>query len=168
MHAIDIINRLLHQYVSSDTSNSDEACHRHTLRIASFLFGDTIDDAIEILDRRDSITACVGSFSKFMFLVKPSKPHRGSRRSSVVKPPDKKVASHHFCIVSQPVSTEPPTMYFCSCQLFARKNEERSKVDIYLCEHLLAIRLLPLLNVKPAQRMFSSHELAMAAANATE
>lgn len=143
------IEILLDQYLSaagscqSETVDHNKIHEDDILRTVDFLYGKTMEGAIAILDvaEKNSISKVVStSTQRCAYLVKGSAAYSSSRGKSSND-------ESYFCLVPH-VSDDVP-IYFCSCRSFLERNRHSISEGSCLCKHLLAIRLLPVLNVKP-------------------
>lgn len=133
---------LLNQYldsIESRVTENDNNRHQEDelLRTVDFLCGNTLDGALSILDGEDNITKLVSIPSeRTAHWVKKASTSRA------------RTEEYYFCIVPQSTDTYP--IYFCSCRAFLERNRQPQSESPYLCKHLLAIRLMPSLKLKPS------------------
>jgi hypothetical protein len=117
------------------------------LRTADFLFGNTLDGALTLLDQQQS--CCQGDRGSTRGDVMVRLVSRQSQRSLyLVKGSTKTRASgspYYLCMLPTEARKEDGVVY-CSCRSFWEKTC-RTKADHPLCDckHLLALRLLPVL-----------------------
>lgn len=140
------------------------------LRVVDFLYGNTLEGALSILDAAEtsgSITQVVSIPSqRSLYLVKGSASYkrRGHKHgggggfdnsmTTVMK------NSAYLCILPRPTDDLP--IYYCSCRSFLeRSRSSRAGEASCLCKHLLAIRLMKVLGTKPLrQETMSDAEFA--------
>jgi hypothetical protein len=108
-----------------------------------FLYGKTTEGALTILDAAGSISKVVSATSqRSVYLVKGSSSFasRGKGRTSSSE-------DTYLCIIPQ--SSDELPIYFCSCRSFLERNRHPTNESSCLCKHLLALRLMPVLQVQP-------------------
>jgi hypothetical protein len=135
----------------------EQAQIKHVLRVADFLFGSTLEKALNTLD-----SSIVKSFKSVpsgrrIFLVKPERRNGASTKQN-------EDATNYICFLPQSCreaqqqqqQQQQQGFYFCSCPSFFQKTkslnvgccaETRRNVMLpfSLCKHLLALKLLPYL-----------------------
>ena len=121
------------------------------LRTVDFLYGNTLEGALAILDTVEnagSITHLVSIPSRrSLYLVKGSASYA---RSKFRGGRDKSSSDSYLCMVPRPDDDLP--IYYCSCRSFLERNSSSgtgSGEGACLCKHLLAIRLSTVLGVRP-------------------
>jgi hypothetical protein len=120
------------------------------LRTVYFLYGKTLESALPILDASAYVTTITHLLSipsqRSLYLVKGSSSYSKSRyrRGKSIK------EVSYLCLV--PRTTDDLPIYYCSCRSFLERTRPASAVSggAVLCKHLLAIRLMPALGLKPS------------------
>jgi hypothetical protein len=120
------------------------------LRTVYFLYGKTLESALPILDASTYATTITHLLSipsqRSLYLVKGSSSYSKSRyrRRKTIK------EVSYLCLV--PRTTDDLPIYYCSCRSFLERTRPASAVSggAVLCKHLLAIRLMPALGLKPS------------------
>ena len=130
----------------------DEAKYDEILRVADFLFGNTLlVAALTLLDHPSSTFTKISSIHRSLWLV------RGSGDVA------------YMCFVcgsGDPLSMEKeetPNLYFCNCRSFLEKTTKRTPSEQELpelCKHLLALKLIPALGISCPQLTVSDYDLA--------
>lgn len=145
------IEILLDQYLSSAESFHGETFDHQSikkhqeddiLRTVDFLYGKTMEGALAILDaaENNSISKVISTATeRSAYLVKGSSSYsfRGKFSSD----------ESYFCIV--PHFSDDVPIYYCSCRSFLERNRHPVNEGTCLCKHLLAVRLMPVLKIKP-------------------
>ena len=134
------------------------------LKAVDFLYGNTLEGALSILDAAEtsgSITQMLSIPSRrSLYLVKGSASYRG--RSNIHSGSNNSMLnSAYLCLLPRPTDDLP--IYYCSCRSFLERSRSvrGSGEGSCLCKHLLAIRLMKVLGVKPLlQETMSDTEFA--------
>ncbi|GAX15178.1 hypothetical protein FisN_12Lu257 [Fistulifera solaris] len=111
------------------------------IRAVDFLYGKTTEGALAILDAPGSISKVVSMTSqRSIYCVKGSSAFasRGKGTNS---------EDTYLCMIPQASDDVP--IYFCSCRSFMERNRHLTNESSCLCKHLLALRLMPVLQVQP-------------------
>lgn len=132
-------------------SSSIETKHDEILRVAEFLFGNTLlAAALTLLDSYESTFTKISSMHRSIWLV------RGSGDAA------------YMCFACGDStggieSGATPNLYFCNCRSFLEKTTKKTTSDQELpelCKHLLALKLIPVLGISCPQLTVSDSDLA--------
>lgn len=136
--ALQPLHLLDHYLLSREeaTASRDEI-----LRVADFLFGTTLDGALTILDSPAAITQVI-SPSRSIHLVRASSTNSQNHRTAPNQL-QQRAPSSYICIL--PNQNDFLPMTYCSCHSYFERNKNKPGI----CKHLLAIKLMPHLQVKP-------------------
>lgn len=139
-HLEDYLQSLMKNDDDDPTTIPVDAKYDEIIRVAEFLFGNTLlTAAFTLLDAHESVFTKVTSPHRSLWLV------RGS--SDVA----------YMCFVCD----DTPDLYYCTCRSFLEKTTK--KVDTALpemCKHLLALKLIPALGITCPQLTLSDSEFA--------
>lgn len=130
--------------VENNDNNVDSKCREaqqnQILRVAEFLFGNTLlTAALALIDSQDSMFTQVSTLHRRIWLV------QGSGSSS------------YMCFACD---SNTPNLYFCGCRSFMDKTTKNTHGLPELCKHLLALKLIPVLGIQCPQLHVSDGEFA--------
>jgi predicted nucleic acid-binding Zn finger protein len=133
LHVLQCYLSSLPPFNSKDSSQVQQERTDQVLRVADFLFNNSLEGALVILENAsNSITKVVAASSRSVYLV------RGSSTRA-------KSGETYLCYISKD-NSQPLSMHHCSCRSFWERC--KSSGASTLCKHLLALHLMPALGIQ--------------------
>jgi len=133
LHPLSVLDQYLESMNPKENSDAGTSkTHDEVLQVVDFLYGNTLEGALHILDDAEAVIRQIVCNSRSLYLVRSSSYSRG-----------KEDPSSYLCILPSKDCSHP--IYYCSCRSFLERSRS---TGICLCKHLLALRLMPVLQVQ--------------------